>query len=64
MFGVVKKFFCRRKCIGRNQKQMGDYLLLTGCSTLALETYQTAIEYLEQASDFLWLAGFNLIFFK
>ncbi|KAK0405748.1 hypothetical protein QR680_018175 [Steinernema hermaphroditum] len=47
----------KRKCIGRLRKQVADYTLLTGLPTLALDSYQSAIDYLKQASDLLWLAG-------
>lgn len=36
---------------------MADHALLTGLPTLAMDSYHSAIEYLEPASDFLWLAG-------
>lgn len=47
----------RRKCVGRLRKQVADYTLLTGLASLALDAYQSAIEYLKQTNDFLWLAG-------
>ncbi|TKR82440.1 hypothetical protein L596_016165 [Steinernema carpocapsae] len=47
----------KRKCIGRLRKQVADYTLLTGLPTLALDSYQSAIDYLKQASDLLWLAA-------
>lgn len=47
----------RKKCIGRLRKQVADYSLLTGLPTLAIDAYYSAIELLESATDFLWLAG-------
>uniref|UniRef100_A0A1I8AA06 Trafficking protein particle complex subunit 9 n=1 Tax=Steinernema glaseri TaxID=37863 RepID=A0A1I8AA06_9BILA len=47
----------KRKCIGRLRKQVADYTLLTGLPTLALDSYQSAIDYLKQGSDLLWLAA-------
>ncbi|OZC10117.1 hypothetical protein X798_02707 [Onchocerca flexuosa] len=47
----------RKKCIGRLRKQVADYTLLTGLPTLATDSYQSAIEFLKQANDLLWLAA-------
>ncbi|VDN03575.1 unnamed protein product [Thelazia callipaeda] len=47
----------RKKCIGRLRKQVADYTLLTGLPTLAMDSYQSAIECLKQANDLLWLAA-------
>uniref|UniRef100_A0A915Q411 Trafficking protein particle complex subunit 11 domain-containing protein n=1 Tax=Setaria digitata TaxID=48799 RepID=A0A915Q411_9BILA len=47
----------RKKCIGRLRKQVADYTLLTGLPTLAMDSYQSAIEFLKQANDLLWLAA-------
>ncbi|EFO24879.2 hypothetical protein LOAG_03607 [Loa loa] len=47
----------RKKCIGRLRKQVADYTLMTGLPTLAMDSYQSAIEFLKQANDLLWLAA-------
>ncbi|VBB33958.1 unnamed protein product, partial [Acanthocheilonema viteae] len=47
----------RKKCIGRLRKQVADYTLITGLPTLAMDSYQSAIEFLKQANDLLWLAA-------
>lgn len=47
----------KRKCIGRMRKQVGDYSLLTGLPSLALDSYSAAIEYLKSSADILWLAA-------
>lgn len=47
----------KRKCIGRMRKQVGDYSLLTGLPSLALDSYSAAIEYLKSSADLLWLAA-------
>uniref|UniRef100_A0A8R1TQI6 Uncharacterized protein n=1 Tax=Onchocerca volvulus TaxID=6282 RepID=A0A8R1TQI6_ONCVO len=47
----------RKKCIGRLRKQVADYTLLTGLPTLAMDSYQSAIEFLKQTNDLLWLAA-------
>uniref|UniRef100_A0A915DJK6 Trs120/TRAPPC9 N-terminal domain-containing protein n=1 Tax=Ditylenchus dipsaci TaxID=166011 RepID=A0A915DJK6_9BILA len=53
----MKSKLYRRKCIGRLRKQVADHALLTGLPTLAMDAYHSAVEYLELASDFLWLAA-------
>lgn len=47
----------RKKCIGRLRKQVADYTLMTGLPTLAMDSYQSAIEFLKQSNDLLWLAA-------
>uniref|UniRef100_A0A0N5AAZ6 Trafficking protein particle complex subunit 9 n=1 Tax=Syphacia muris TaxID=451379 RepID=A0A0N5AAZ6_9BILA len=47
----------KKKCLGRFRKQVADYALLTGLPLSAMDMYQSSIENLKQAGDFLWLAA-------
>ncbi len=47
----------RKRCQGRLRKHLADLCLLAGQAAEALLHYQTALDILRSASDWLWLAG-------
>ena len=47
----------RKRCQGRLRKHLGDLCLLAGQPGEALLHYQTCLDILKSASDWLWLGG-------
>ena len=47
----------RKRCLGRLRKHLADLCLLAGLPGEAIYHYQTALDTLKSANDWLWIGG-------